>query len=242
MRNDCNIARDLMPLCIDGVASEESQRMVEAHVKACDECARLFEEMHDELPEMIDKQELARMDAAARKVNRRRMRRWLVAGFMVMLMSALISFVVVNYDELAFRARYVNWNGDLRYNAVRMEVFQQSNGCWSVMCSSAESGFPFFDTDMNLCYTEDGKGAYLQFRLIYDGMESEDGDCAWLGTWGNVYDEVWSIPNYESEAQENVPVLWVEMLSGYESRVIWRQGDETLTHKEINEYLALYNK
>ena len=39
MNKDCAMARDLMPLVIDNVASEESREFVENHMAGCDECS-----------------------------------------------------------------------------------------------------------------------------------------------------------------------------------------------------------
>ena len=41
----CNIIKDLIPLYIDGCCSEESEKMVEEHIKVCDECKKLLEDM-----------------------------------------------------------------------------------------------------------------------------------------------------------------------------------------------------
>lgn len=42
---NCNIVRDLIPLYIDGCCSEESKKAVEEHMKECDDCKKLFEDM-----------------------------------------------------------------------------------------------------------------------------------------------------------------------------------------------------
>lgn len=44
---DCNVIRDLMPLCVDGVASEPSQALVNAHVEKCPECAGELQRMRE---------------------------------------------------------------------------------------------------------------------------------------------------------------------------------------------------
>ena len=41
----CDVIRDLMPLCADGVASEESRAAVEEHIRTCDACRALYESM-----------------------------------------------------------------------------------------------------------------------------------------------------------------------------------------------------
>ena len=42
---DCSVIRDLIPLYIDECCSEESRRMVEEHVKECDSCKKILEDM-----------------------------------------------------------------------------------------------------------------------------------------------------------------------------------------------------
>ncbi len=44
-RNDCDIARDLMPLSVDGVCSESSQRFLDEHMKQCSPCQDVYERM-----------------------------------------------------------------------------------------------------------------------------------------------------------------------------------------------------
>jgi len=42
---NCSIVKDLIPLYIDGCCSEESEKVVEEHIKNCDDCKKLFEDM-----------------------------------------------------------------------------------------------------------------------------------------------------------------------------------------------------
>ena len=50
-KNECNVIRDLMPLVLDRVASDESRALVEEHMNSCEECRKQYEEMKAELPE-----------------------------------------------------------------------------------------------------------------------------------------------------------------------------------------------
>lgn len=45
----CEIIRDLMPLYLDDCCSEGSRKMVEEHIKECDSCRKLLDEMSKEL-------------------------------------------------------------------------------------------------------------------------------------------------------------------------------------------------
>lgn len=49
-RTDCDIARDLMPLSMDGVCSEGSQQFLDEHVAACEPCNTLFAKMKAGMP------------------------------------------------------------------------------------------------------------------------------------------------------------------------------------------------
>ena len=42
---NCNIVKDLIPLYIDGCCSEESVRIIEEHIKECDNCKKLIDDM-----------------------------------------------------------------------------------------------------------------------------------------------------------------------------------------------------
>lgn len=42
---NCNIVKDLIPLYIDGCCSEESEKIVKEHIRDCDDCKKLLENM-----------------------------------------------------------------------------------------------------------------------------------------------------------------------------------------------------
>ena len=39
----CDVCMDLLPLVQDGIASEDSKRLVEEHIKNCSACAMLYD-------------------------------------------------------------------------------------------------------------------------------------------------------------------------------------------------------
>ena len=68
----CDVIRDLMPLCADGVASEDSRAAVEAHIRTCEACRALYESMCAPM-EATEVKEPDYMDAVRqqKKENRR---------------------------------------------------------------------------------------------------------------------------------------------------------------------------
>jgi predicted anti-sigma-YlaC factor YlaD len=45
----CSVIRDLMPIYDEGKCSKESERIVSEHLKHCESCRSLYEDMHREL-------------------------------------------------------------------------------------------------------------------------------------------------------------------------------------------------
>ena len=100
MKNDCGIARDLMPLCIDGTAGESSVRYVDEHVEECAPCAAYYAEMKDSLPTegaAAQEAEQANFDRAAQKLRKKRRQRVLrnvligMAAGIVLLLGGLFA-------------------------------------------------------------------------------------------------------------------------------------------------------
>lgn len=46
---DCNVISDLLPLYVDAVCTKQSADIVEEHIKTCEKCKKLYEEMKIEI-------------------------------------------------------------------------------------------------------------------------------------------------------------------------------------------------
>lgn len=88
MKYDCELIRDLLPLCQDGVASANSQKAVDAHLLECAACRSFKEKMktaHSQQPTSeIKNAETLNYLKVARRVKRRRT-----------IMTACISLIIV---------------------------------------------------------------------------------------------------------------------------------------------------
>lgn len=47
MKNECNIVRDIIPLYLENIASEDSVSFVEEHIKGCEQCRFELEKMRE---------------------------------------------------------------------------------------------------------------------------------------------------------------------------------------------------
>jgi hypothetical protein len=50
MNNNCDVVRDLLPLYLDDICSESSRKCVEDHIRECENCRNLLQELKTDLP------------------------------------------------------------------------------------------------------------------------------------------------------------------------------------------------
>lgn len=111
MHENCNIMRDLMPLCIDGAASDDSHRAVSRHIADCDECLKYYREMQTDMTRALESRPTEdEVKQAMRLVARKRRRRILLivlasAAGLILLWAMLLWLntapVLVDNDDYA---------------------------------------------------------------------------------------------------------------------------------------------
>ena len=94
MKKDCEVVRDLMPLVLDDVASDESKRMVSAHLKTCAECTAYMNQLKADLPagkksELDSRAAFAAAAQTLRKQKRRRTLRNVLLGALIVCILGL---------------------------------------------------------------------------------------------------------------------------------------------------------
>lgn len=80
----CDIIRDLMPLVLDGVASEDSRAAVQQHIAECSPCAAAFADMQTAAPQPVEK------DASFISFCRRLRRSFHLRTLLVVLIALLL--------------------------------------------------------------------------------------------------------------------------------------------------------
>lgn len=103
-RNDCDIARDLMPLSVDGVCSEGSQRFLDAHVAQCPPCRDTFAHMKAGMPALQPEpdQEAAALKKGLRYLGKRFKALWitiaaLVCAFVLLMTAGCVNQMRMNH-------------------------------------------------------------------------------------------------------------------------------------------------
>ena len=105
-KNDCNVIRDLMPLVLDRVASDESRGLVEEHMETCEECRKEYEKMKADMPQetLAEYEEEQRTIVEAlkttRATQRKRKRRKLILVFAVAFVAVMAAgFLMTWLDQ-----------------------------------------------------------------------------------------------------------------------------------------------
>lgn len=89
----CEIIRDLIPLYAEGLCSEASRELIEAHVAACGECRKLYEAFPTEPEPVITVPEEG---TALRKVNRKLRQSRFTKAMAVVFAGVLAAFAALN--------------------------------------------------------------------------------------------------------------------------------------------------
>ncbi|MCR4760220.1 MAG: zf-HC2 domain-containing protein [Oscillospiraceae bacterium] len=96
MKYEHEVIRDLMPLCIDGIASLQSEQAVQAHIKECPDCAKEWAQMNtgalvqeaEPLPESTEKYQ----ETAARV---RKKTRWRLLKSVLLTLACILVIVIL---------------------------------------------------------------------------------------------------------------------------------------------------
>lgn len=86
--NKCDIVQDLMPTYVDGLASDSTARMIEEHVKECDECRSMLEGMRSGSDMAPQASETDRKEIDFLRKSRKKGRRAVALGIILALVAA----------------------------------------------------------------------------------------------------------------------------------------------------------
>ena len=107
----CEIIRDLLPLCAEGLCSGESRAAVERHVQDCADCRRLYEGLPaDSLPEAPVPDQTTALRRLNRKLRQSRFTKAMAAVFCVLLVLFGVWNAVWYVDSYRpYRALCAGW-------------------------------------------------------------------------------------------------------------------------------------
>lgn len=242
-KKECQVMRDLMPLCIDGAASEASRELVVKHVWECEECAKVYAEMQGHL--LAPKEAQDYLDAAARKLHRRRRnKRWLLIALTALLTAIVIVAGIWGY-QYAFHWSEIPLGLD-EYDAV-LTRGQDGNVLLNIYVHD-----PKLQYGVGSQWTKTEDGGYMLtvtpitrlIRAYYDDpvrslRASDFAHAHWQD--GLVYaDTSYVYPDPYSEDAVPRQITCIRVVSGKEERIIYQAGDDIpFCSPEMEEYFRV---
>lgn len=90
MKRECNIVRDILPLYIENMASEETKEFVEAHLSKCPECNELYTSMISNGEEEIEDEEVKKKIIPLKIVKQKLLCKRIVTSVIAAVLSVAI--------------------------------------------------------------------------------------------------------------------------------------------------------
>ena len=250
MKNNCNVARDLMPLVIDGVASEESRQYVDDHIAECTECAVTYGAMKVELPRLSAEKERAEMEKAAKALKKKRRKRVLWTA----LISVVMYIVVFVGGDWLYHTLTLNTQYPMDKDEFTVQLYKQSDGAGLIVFDMVQDdavcgvsmgyGNGIVNLYMNEPVLQLGDERY---EKMYGGYRTNKlgfiDDRGWMNIaeWQWLGGSVDGRERYIERNQEPIKEIWINYTNGQE--LIYKHGDEVPTcSPEMEAYLyALAN-
>ena len=94
----CDVIQDLLPLYADACCSEQSKRIVEEHLTACEECQKKQRQFQDSLTEIKTENEKGnenKIEVEGIKQGIRSINRWKIRGIISLCLALLLIFVAL---------------------------------------------------------------------------------------------------------------------------------------------------
>lgn len=112
MSNECNIVKDLLPLYVENMVSEETERYINEHLEGCPECKEELRALKEggKLPEPEKKPEPVTDKAKSFKKIMKQMNR----QFYMLSYSLIIFFIFLGFS--------LTGEGNLMYNSLIMPI------------------------------------------------------------------------------------------------------------------------
>lgn len=98
MNIKCEVIRDLLPLYVDGVVSEESRALIEEHLRECPDCSECLKLLQEDYP-LSEETEFAD-EAEALKRIKRRIRRSRILAVLITIGFAIAALAVIGAMKL----------------------------------------------------------------------------------------------------------------------------------------------
>lgn len=233
MNISCEIIRDLLPLYMDDVCSDDSRNLVEGHLADCEECSRELNLMQGYLPEMkvsLDEIHVAEAAHKAWKTNKL----WsLLKGIVITAILGVVLWIIgvlVFHPDVAHPVNESRMQVDAVYQLEDGKIMLQ----WSMNDNTlAMRSRAYREKDGALYFVPLGPLIEAHYSYWYYVTEAEEHDvkifdptCEWGDQYGGSH-----------EGMNAIYLGW-----GDDAILVWEEGMELpeMTEEARAEYEAWY--
>ena len=155
MNTKCGIIRDLLPLYVEGVVSEESRQLIEEHLAECADCREYLKLLQEDLPE-AETASFADETASLRKIKRK------IAINRILIVMVTLGFAIA---AIAFMSalKLTDYEGTLEENV----SYELPDGYEEIAVSAS-------DPENCKCYVRDTAEKKETITIYYNGLLQED--------------------------------------------------------------------
>lgn len=132
MRISCEVIRDLLPLYVEGIASEDSQMLVEEHLESCSNCAKELEYMKKQLENVLHTDVYVRSLKKVKKALFKKKLQTII--FTVMLTLTVAAVIIANLTA----PNYIPYSPDL------LHITEKNDGTVLVEFRDDVSGYNLY--------------------------------------------------------------------------------------------------
>lgn len=160
MKKNCEIVKDLLPLYLDEVCSEESKKLVEEHLKECNDCKKYLEELKFNIKENKI-HEINVFKKFVKSIYFKIIRNAILITILIIIISIPILHFINNYK---FTLNY-----DEKMELIYLEAYS-----WGFQFNAPISGRDYAEV---ISYQEDGENHNIIFitrkYVLQDYLESK---------------------------------------------------------------------
>lgn len=175
MKLPCNVIEDLLPLYHDGVCSEESRSLVEAHIEECDKCKSILDALNAE-PEATHVDDSAPLKAIKKKLNKSLTKsclKGIAIACAVFLCLGFLFYGLTDYRVIPVPADLIEIT----------EVSQLSNGGVAFHFSINDNKNLY---TINSTLTKDGALYWTPVRAVWEAPRKFDTGLYNMDMWVNI--------------------------------------------------------
>jgi len=238
MNRECNIARDLMPLCADSVANDDSREWMMAHINTCEDCAKVFADMQSKLPEPPPVEEDVSFSAAMRQLRKTVAWKWFNVLLGAFAALAIVVLIIIGYNWL-----FVRYTRPMSLNDYGLALFRTSSGK-GLATVNYVSGFDgglsmSFDDETHIMYI------WMDSPIICTTSEALIKEPRYTSHVGFTWKNSIAVQSYGIMSGNEVVTPIAEIRKGTKADyyVLYRAGDNIpLCSEPLEEYLNLQNQ